>query len=85
MSNPSQLTAALLAIIEPLVTQAIDAELQRRETPSQHAGQLLTTAQVADQLQVSERTVQRQCVSGVLTSVQVGNRYRIKREDLPGG
>ena len=84
MSDSPELTAALIALIEPLVAEAVATELQRRSMVTPNPGQLLTTAEVAKLLQIHERTVQRQCAIGQLTSVRVGNRWRVRREDVPG-
>lgn len=44
--------------------------------------QLLTAAEVADQLRVSTMTVYRLIKSGELSAVRVGRNYRVRRSDL---
>lgn len=43
---------------------------------------LLTAAEVADQLRVSTMTVYRLIRSGELAAVRVGRNYRVRRGDL---
>lgn len=51
---------------------------------SDHAsvGPLLTVAEVADTLRVSNMTVYRLIKSGELTAIRVGKNYRIRTADL---
>ena len=44
--------------------------------------QLLTAAEVADQLRVSTMTIYRLIRSGELPAVRVGRNYRVRDEDL---
>ncbi|HEX9889632.1 MAG TPA: helix-turn-helix domain-containing protein [Nitriliruptorales bacterium] len=44
--------------------------------------QLLTAAEVADELRVSTMTVYRLIRSGELSAVRVGRNYRVRRHDL---
>jgi excisionase family DNA binding protein len=44
--------------------------------------QLLTAAEVADELRVSTMTVYRLIRSGELSAVRVGRNYRVRRPDL---
>ena len=44
--------------------------------------QLLTAAEVADELRVSTMTVYRLIKSGELAAVRVGRNYRVRRSDL---
>jgi excisionase family DNA binding protein len=46
------------------------------------ARQLLTAAEVADQLRVSTMTIYRLIRSGELPAVRVGRNYRVRAEDL---
>ncbi|MCC5948178.1 MAG: helix-turn-helix domain-containing protein [Nitriliruptoraceae bacterium] len=43
---------------------------------------LLTAAEVADQLRVSTMTIYRLIRRGELPAVRVGRNYRVRREDL---
>jgi excisionase family DNA binding protein len=45
-------------------------------------GQILTTEQVAEILQISQRTVQRAIREGHLRAHRVGRIYRVNAEDL---
>ena len=84
MNESPELTEALWVLLRPKVAELVDEELRRRGGASVAPGQLLTTAEVAELLQVHERTVQRQCSIGQLKSVRVGNRWRVRRDDVPG-
>jgi len=84
MNTPTELSVALLTLIEPLVADAVDAELKRRENLNRNPGLMLTTTQVAEQLQVNPRTIQRMCWDNRLTHVTIGNQFRIKQSDVPG-
>ena len=44
--------------------------------------QLLTAAEVAEQLRVSTMTIYRLIRSGELPAVRVGRNYRVREEDL---
>lgn len=46
--------------------------------------QLLTAAEVADQLRVSTMTIYRLIRSGELPAVRVGRNYRVRVSDLAG-
>ncbi len=46
------------------------------------ARQLLTAAEVAEQLRVSTMTIYRLIRSGELPAVRVGRNYRVRAEDL---
>lgn len=46
------------------------------------ARQLLTAAEVAEQLRVSTMTIYRLIRSGELPAVRVGRNYRVRSEDL---
>lgn len=51
-------------------------------TDGSGAPQLLTVAEVADLLRVSNMTVYRLIKAGDLAALRVGKNYRIRRQDL---
>lgn len=71
---------ALAEMLRPIVR----AEVERIVAGEVRPGRLLTPAEAADVLGVSERSVARQCLNGELPAVRVGRYWRIRREDLPG-
>jgi excisionase family DNA binding protein len=57
--------------------------VKRRERPViSPLGQVLTTEQIAEMLQISQRTVQRAIREGHLRAHRVGRIYRVNAEDL---
>lgn len=57
-------------------------KLALRGPMSQHPPMLLTIAQAADQLALSERQVKRLIADGRLASVRIGTARRVRRADL---
>lgn len=49
---------------------------------SDQADELLTTAEVAAYLKLSQRTAWRWCKSGRLPAFKVGHQWRVSRSDL---
>ena len=47
-----------------------------------HENELLTTAEVASYLKLSQRTAWRWCKSGRLPAYKVGHQWRVARQDL---
>lgn len=43
---------------------------------------LLTTSQIADKLQVTEKTVTRWLLAGSLKGYKVGRQWRVREDDL---
>jgi len=52
------------------------------EGPGGGRGQLLTVAEVADALRVSNMTVYRLIKAGELPALRIGKNYRIRRSEL---
>lgn len=83
MSEAQNLSDALLEIVRPMVSELVQQALADRQAPADRPGQLIGSAEVAARLSVSERHVQRMCITGQLPAVRVGNRWRVSVDDLP--
>lgn len=69
--------------VRELVRQVAREEIEASREKSTPAGRYLSTGEAADILAVSERTIQRMCLSGELPAVQLGNRWKVRLCDLP--
>lgn len=69
--------------LRELVREVAREELHAVRAMPRPTYRYLSAAEAADILGVSERTVQRMCLSGALPAVQVGNRWKVRRSDLP--
>lgn len=83
MSDPQQMLVTMTVteleeLLERAVRRALEAQPKAPE-PSP----LITPKEAARLLKLSERQVQNLCADGKLPAVQVGTRWRIRRDELP--
>jgi excisionase family DNA binding protein len=58
--------------------------MNSRESRRAEVGPLLTVAEVADVLRVSNMTVYRLIKAGDISALRVGKNYRIRQQELEG-
>lgn len=68
--------------LEELLERTIRRALDERPAPPEPSP-LITPQEAAKLLKLSVRQVQNLCAAGELPAVQVGSRWRIRRDQLP--